>query len=104
MRVVLSTYGSRGDTEPMAALAVALKSLGADAVVSAPGDQELVDLLARAGVQLAPAFMPVREWIAWARQSGLGTPGFAKVMVPAQYDAIDAAAVGCDAIVSTGLF
>ena len=104
MRVVLSTFGSRGDTEPMAALAVALKSLGADAVVSAPGDQELVDLLARAGVQLAPAFMPVREWIAWARQSDLGIPGFAKVMGPAQYDAIDAAAVGCDAIVSTGLF
>jgi len=104
MRILLSTYGSRGDVEPLAGLAVALKALGAEAVVSAPGDQELVDLLARAGVAYAPAFMPVREWIAWAARSGLGLPGFAKVMVPAQYKAIAEAAEGCDAIMSTGLF
>jgi vancomycin aglycone glucosyltransferase len=104
MRVLLSTYGSRGDVEPLAALAVALKALGAEAVVSAPGDQDLVDLLARAGVDYAPAFMPVREWITWAKQSGLDLPGFARVMAPAQYDALSAAAAGCDAIVATGLF
>jgi vancomycin aglycone glucosyltransferase len=63
MRILLSTYGSRGDVEPLVGLAVALQSLGAEAVVSAPPDQEFVDLLARAGVPLAPAFTPVREWI-----------------------------------------
>jgi hypothetical protein len=30
MRVLLSTYGSRGDVEPMAGLAVRLRTLGAD--------------------------------------------------------------------------
>jgi vancomycin aglycone glucosyltransferase len=104
MRVLLSTYGSRGDVEPLAALAVALKALGAEAVVSAPGDPDLVDLLARAGVPYAPAFMPVREWIVWTKQSGLTLPGFAAVMVPRQFEALSAAAEGCDAIVSTGLF
>jgi UDP:flavonoid glycosyltransferase YjiC (YdhE family) len=49
MRVLLSTYGSRGDVEPMAALAVELQKLGVEAVVSAPSDREFADLLARAG-------------------------------------------------------
>ena len=47
MRILLSTYGSRGDTEPLAALGTALQALGAEAVVSAPPDQEFVDLLER---------------------------------------------------------
>jgi hypothetical protein len=40
MRVLLSTYGSRGDVEPMAGLGVALQALGVEAVVSAPPDEE----------------------------------------------------------------
>jgi vancomycin aglycone glucosyltransferase len=104
MRVLLSTYGSRGDVEPLAALAVALQELGAQAVVSAPGDQELVELLARAGVEYAPAFMPVRQWIDEAKRAPMPLPKLAARMIPAQYDAIGTAAVGCDAIVSTGLF
>jgi vancomycin aglycone glucosyltransferase len=103
MRVLLSTYGSRGDVEPLAALGVRLQALGAEAVVSAPPDQEFGDLLARAGVPLVPAFLPVREWIETARRSGGGVPEFAAVMVPAQYDAIGAAAQGCDAVLATGL-
>lgn len=104
MRVLLSTYGSRGDVEPLAGLAVALQALGAEAVVSAPGDQEFVELLARAGVELARAFMPVRQWIDEAKRAQMPLPKLAARMIPAQYDAIGAAAAGCDAIVSTGLF
>ncbi len=63
MRVLLSTYGSRGDTEPMVALAIVLRALGAEAVLSAPADQEFVELAARASVALTPAFMPVKDWI-----------------------------------------
>lgn len=104
MRVLLSTYGSRGDVEPMAGLAVALQALGAEAVASAPADPEFLRLLDRAGVPLAPAFMPVRPWIALARGSGWDLPRAAAEMVARQYEAIDAAAEGCDAIVATGLF
>jgi vancomycin aglycone glucosyltransferase len=47
MRVLLSVYGSRGDVEPMVALAVRLRALGAEARVCAPPD--FAELLARAG-------------------------------------------------------
>ncbi|MFD3656760.1 glycosyltransferase [Streptomyces sp. NPDC058620] len=40
MRVVLSTYGSRGSVEPTAGLAVRLQELGAEARVCAPPDEE----------------------------------------------------------------
>jgi vancomycin aglycone glucosyltransferase len=103
MRVLLSTYGSRGDVEPLAGLAVALQALGAEAVVSAPPDREFVELLARAGVKLAPAFMPVREWIESARQAPADLPTYAARMIGRQYEAIGAAAETCDAIVATGL-
>ena len=53
MRVSLSTYGSRGDVEPMVGLAVALRALGAGVRVCAPPD--FADLLARVGVPLVPA-------------------------------------------------
>ena len=105
MRVLLSTYGSRGDVEPMAGLGAALRALGVEAVVSAPPDQDFVDLLARAGVPLAPAFVSVRQWI---RERGKPSPAdFPKVvadMTQGQFGAISAAAEGCDAIVATGLF
>jgi hypothetical protein len=39
MRVLLSTYGSRGDVEPMVALAVRLRALGAEGVVRPQQDQ-----------------------------------------------------------------
>jgi vancomycin aglycone glucosyltransferase len=103
MRVLLSTYGSRGDTEPLAGLAVALQALGAEAVVSAPQDQEFVELLARAGAPLAPAFMPVRQWIEDAKRAPADISTYAMRMIGPQYDAIGAAAKGCDAIVATGL-
>ncbi len=104
MRVLISTYGSRGDVQPMAALAVALQALGAGVRLSAPPDAEFETLLDRAGVEMVPAFMSVHQWIAEARQSGMGLPDLAARMMPAQYDALAAAAAGCDAIVATGLF
>ncbi|MES2033177.1 MAG: nucleotide disphospho-sugar-binding domain-containing protein [Pseudomonadota bacterium] len=106
MRVLLSTYGSRGDVEPMAALAVALQALGVEAVVCAPPDDEFVALLDRAGVPLAPAFSSVRAWVteAMANPTGIDLPTRAAYVAAAQYEAISAAAEGCDAVLATGLF
>lgn len=103
MRVLLTTYGSRGDTEPMAALAVALQAQGAEAVVCAPPDQEFIDLLARAGVPFAPAFMGVRDWISVAGKPPMDLPKRASQMAFAQLGAINRATQGCDLIVGTGL-
>lgn len=106
MRVLLSTYGSRGDVEPMAALAVELQKLGVEAVVSAPPDQEFSELLARAGVPLASAFMPIRQWVG-ERAKPASTANFHKLasdMMAAQFDALSTAAKSCSTIVATGLF
>lgn len=74
MRVLLSTYGSRGDVQPVVALGLALQAVGVEAVISAPTDAEFVELLEREGLLLAPAFMPVRQWIEQAKRSGLRLP------------------------------
>lgn len=103
MRILLSTYGSRGDVEPMIGLAVALQALGAEAIVSAPADLEFLKLADRAGVELAPAFSPVREWIEAAKRAPRNIPEYGAIMIGAQYEAIGAAAAGCDAVVATGL-
>ena len=64
MRLLLTTFGSRGDVQPLLALGVALRALGADARVCAPPDDEFAKMFAAAGVPLLPAFTSVREWIA----------------------------------------
>lgn len=45
MRVLLSTYGSRGDVEPLVGLAVQLRALGAEVRVCAPPDEEFAERL-----------------------------------------------------------
>ena len=57
MRVLLSTYGSRGDVEPMVGLAVRPRALGAEVRMCAPPD--FAEPLARVGVPLvATGVMP----------------------------------------------
>jgi hypothetical protein len=57
---LLSTYGSRGDVEPMVGLAVRLRALGAEVRVCAPPDKEFAELLAGVGVPLMPIGQPYR--------------------------------------------
>jgi vancomycin aglycone glucosyltransferase len=106
MRVLLTTFGSRGDVQPLIALAVALKSLGADARVCAPPDEEFAQLFAAAGVPLLPAFSSVRQFLAemLPKRKTLDLPTLAAQVMAAQYDAVSAAAQGCDVLVATGLF
>jgi len=106
MRVLLSTFGSRGDVEPMAGLAAQLRALGVEAVVCAPPDPEFAALLDRAGAPLAPAFTPVRQWVAdaLANRPPMSLPERAALVLRAQYAAISAAADGCDAVLAAGLF
>lgn len=113
MRVLLSTYGSRGDVQPLAALAVALQGLGAEAVVCAPPDAEFAGLLERLGVPLAPANTPVRQWVSEVMKSAEsntrersadGISERAAGILAGQFEALSAAAEGCDLIVAAGLF
>jgi vancomycin aglycone glucosyltransferase len=107
VRVLLSTYGSRGDVEPMAGLAGALRELGTEVRVCAPPD--FADLMDRVGVPLVPAGRPVREMV---RQvfTGARPPSAADLaagVIAAQADAVAGAAAGAaggyDVLVAAGL-
>ena len=101
MRVLLSTYGSRGDVEPIVALAVQLQALGAQVRMCAPPDEEFTELSAREGVPLVPFDRP---WCSWER------PPTAEErrqrvadLIAAQYDTVAGTAAGCDVIVATAM-
>jgi len=94
MRVLLSTYGSRGDVEPMLGLAVRLRALGAQVQVCAPPN--FAERVAEVGVELVPVGASART---------LAT-GQAADLFAGQFDAVSAvtaAATGCDALVATGM-
>jgi len=61
MRVLLSTYGSRGDLEPMVGLAVRLRALSAEVRVYVPPD--FAELLTRVGAPLVTGVMPIGVWL-----------------------------------------
>ena len=104
MRVLLSSWGSRGDIEPLAALALRLRELGAEVRVCAPPDEEFAALFARVGVTPI-ALGPSTRSIA----AGLKAPSpdaavrLAAELVATRFATLPAAAEGCDALVATGL-
>ena len=99
MRVVLSTFGSRGDVEPIVALAVRLRELGAEVRVCAPPDEVFVELFARVGVPMTPI---------GPRMSSLQRPSTASGTsqrvseFAGLYDAVAEVAEGCDLLLATG--
>ncbi|MET9384264.1 glycosyltransferase [Streptomyces sp. NPDC002928] len=103
MRVLLSTYGSRGDVEPLVGLAVALRGLGAEVRVCAPPDEEFAELLAGVGVPLVPVGRSARALTAAAPPSAANLPQRAAELIAGQFEAVTAAAEGCDALVATGV-
>jgi vancomycin aglycone glucosyltransferase len=105
MRVLLSTWGSRGDVEPLLGLAMALRELGAEVRVCAPPD--FADLLARVGVPMMPAGKSVRDLVHGVHDRKPSTPAdaprVAAELVAAQFETVAPAAEGCDALVASGL-
>jgi vancomycin aglycone glucosyltransferase len=99
MRVMLATYGSRGDVEPLVALAV--RALGTEVRVCAPPDEEFAMLLADVGVPLVPFGRPWRSWVRPAAAQER-TRCVAEYIV-AQYDTVAAAAERCEVLLATGM-
>ena len=102
MRVLLSTYGGRGDVEPLVALAVSLRTLGAEARVCAPPDW--AERLEGLGIPLTPIGAPVRELVHATRSWPPNVPQIAANLIAEQFERLPAAAEGCDVMVATGLF
>ena len=98
MRVLLSTYGSRGDVEPLVGLAVRLRELGVEVRLCAPPD--CAERLAEVGVPLVPVGQPVHGA---TPPSVADVPRIAAELIAAQFDKVAAAAEGCEALVATGL-
>jgi len=100
--VLLSTYDSRGGVEPLVALAVRLRDLGAEALVCGPPD--CAERLAQVGVPLVPVGEPVRQLVhGTAPPSQADVPRRAAELVAAWFDKVAAAAEGCDAVVASGV-
>ena len=94
MRVLSSTYGSRGDIGPTAGLAVRLRALGAEARAYAPPD--FAEPLARVGAPLVPVGQPVRPMLHGATSPSAELPRRAAELVAA-------VAEGCDALAAGGV-
>ncbi|WP_395310011.1 glycosyltransferase [Mycobacterium sp. AMU20-3851] len=100
MRVMLYTFGSRGDVQPLLALALQLQNLGAEALICAPPD--FTGLLTDAGVPTLPTGPSVRELVHVRKATPKDAPTLAAELVADQFALLDAAR-DCDAIVATGL-
>ncbi|MER6345993.1 glycosyltransferase [Streptomyces sp. NPDC001595] len=103
MRVLLMSYGSRGDITPLAALALHLRELDAEVRVCAPPDEEFAKVLAGIGVEMVPFGPEVRALVKGARPSPAGPAGVAAELVAAHFETVAAAAEDCDVLVATGL-
>lgn len=104
MRVLLTAWGSRGDIEPLAALALELRRRGAEVAACVPPDPEFTFLFERVGLTPIPMGPSTRSIAA-----GLKAPSpdaafrLAAELVAARFETLPGAAEGCEAIVATGL-
>ena len=101
MRVLLSTIGSRGDVQPLVALAWQLKELGQEVRLCAPPDfRDWIESLGMAVTPIGPELRPTGKANPSAARP---TPEQRRQMmegtVDTQFETIAAAARGCDAIV-----
>lgn len=100
--MLLSTYGSRGDVEPLVGLAAALRGLGAEVRVCAPPDEVFAGRLAEAGVVLVPVGPSARA-LTKSAPAPSSLPERAAQLIAAQFEVITGAAEGCDLLVATGM-
>lgn len=106
MQVVLATYGTRGDVEPMVALAGELRAAGASVLLVAPPDDEFREVLDRADVETIGF---ARSWRSWeaaettAKERVPSVQEFVDGHFGATYDVLAQAARGADVLVATGM-
>jgi vancomycin aglycone glucosyltransferase len=101
MRVLLSTIGSRGDVQPLVALALALRDLGQEVRLCVPPDFR--DWIESLGIPVTPIGPELRPTGKANPSAALPTPEQRRQMiegtVATQFETIAAAARGCDVIV-----
>ncbi|MFJ9691182.1 glycosyltransferase [Kitasatospora sp. NPDC101183] len=100
MQVILSTYGSRGDVQPLAALALRLRAHGARVTVCAPPDGEFEAL----GVPAVAVGESVRALVTGPRPAPSELPRRAAVLAAQFRTAVSELAGPEDVVIATGLF
>ena len=102
MRVLLSTYDSRGGVEPLAALGVRLQAIGAEVLVCAPPD--FAERLDQAGLPWLAVGAPVRPLVHGAEPPSMDdVPRRMDELLGDWFGKVTGAAEGCDVVVATGL-
>ncbi|HEX8276178.1 MAG TPA: glycosyltransferase [Longimicrobiaceae bacterium] len=101
MRVLLSTIGSRGDVQPLVALALELRELGSEVRLCVPPDfREWIEGLGMPVTPIGPELRPTGKA---APSAAPPTPEQLRAMmegtVAAQFQTITEAARGCDLVV-----
>ena len=106
MRVLLSTIGSRGDVQPLVALASQLRELGQDVRLCAPPDfGDWIDTLRIPFVPIGPEVRSTAKSsppVVLARPSPERMRQIAEATVATQFEVIPATAEGCDILVGGG--
>lgn len=106
MRVLLSTIGSRGDVQPVVALALRLRDLGQEVRVCAPPDfGAWIDGLGIPFVPIGPELRGTAASgppVARTKPSPEQMRQIAEATVATQFEVIPAAAEGCDLLVGGG--
>jgi vancomycin aglycone glucosyltransferase len=104
MRVLLSTIGSRGDVQPLVALASQLRALGQEVRLCVPPDFR--DWIESLGIPVTPIGPEVRNFAVASPPATQAPPSperrrqLVEASVAAQFETIAAAAQGCDVIVA----
>ena len=104
MRVLLSTIGSRGDVQPLVALALQLKALGQEVRLCVPPDFR--DWIESLGIPVTPIGPEVRNAAVASDRPRRRPPSpeqmrqVIEATVATQFETIAAAAQGCDVIVA----
>src|SRR5215217_5629207 len=101
MRVLLSTIGSRGDVQPLVALALELRALGQKVRLCVPPDfREWIESLGMPVTPIGPELRPTGKA---SPSAAPPSPELRRQMmegtVATQFETIAAAAQGCDVIV-----
>ncbi|MFD0969108.1 glycosyltransferase [Plantactinospora endophytica] len=102
MRVLLTTVGSRGDVQPLLALAMRLRATGHEVRMCVPPDFQ--DWIGGLGIPVTPIGPVMRQALASSPPASLPAEQLrlmAEAQVAAQFDRIPPVADGCDVVVST---
>ena len=104
MRVLLSTIGSRGDVQPMVALALQLTELGQEVRICAPPD--FSEWIGNLGIPFVPIGPEVRQTAVPSPSAAPVSPTPEQIRqlmedaIAGQFEAVTAAARGCDVLVA----